>query len=139
MADTLTETRNEATAIAESYYDSSDADNFYATIWGGEDIHIGLYGGPGDSIRDASRKTVVHMAERLRNLKPDARVLDIGSGYGGAARYLAANHKAHVTCLNLSRVENERNRQMSAEQGVGAFVNVVHGSFEEIPKPPFGG
>ncbi len=135
MSETLTEARNEATQVAESYYDSSDADNFYATIWGGEDIHIGLYDGPGDTIRNASRKTVEHMAQRLRNLKPDARVLDIGSGYGGAARYLAANHKAHVTCLNLSRVENERNRQMSMEQGVGRLVDVVHGSFEDIPEP----
>lgn len=135
MSEAATETRDEATAIAESYYDSSDADIFYATIWGGEDIHIGLYDGPGDSIRDASRRTVEHMAERLRNLKSDARVLDIGSGYGGAARYLAAVHGAHVTCLNLSRVENERNRQMSVAQGVGALVDVVHGAFEDIPEP----
>ena len=28
---------------ARDYYNSSDADRFYATIWGGEDIHIGLY------------------------------------------------------------------------------------------------
>jgi len=135
MSDTLTEARDEATRVAESYYDSDDADNFYATIWGGEDIHIGLYDGPTDSIRAASRKTVAHMAQRLRNLKPDARVLDIGSGYGGAARYLATKYKAQVTCLNLSRVENARNRQMSVEQGVGSLVDVVHGSFEDIPEP----
>lgn len=135
MNDAALKARDDATAVAEDYYNSSDADNFYATIWGGEDIHIGLYDGPGDTIRAASRKTVAQMAERLRNLKPDARVLDIGSGYGGAARYLAANHKAHVTCLNLSRVENERNTRLSAEQGVGARVDVVQGSFEDIPAP----
>src|SRR6056297_2845372 len=29
--------------ITEDYYDSDDADTFYSTIWGGEDLHIGLY------------------------------------------------------------------------------------------------
>ena len=28
---------------ARGYYNSDDADGFYSTIWGGEDIHIGLY------------------------------------------------------------------------------------------------
>jgi len=134
MSDANSLARHEVAAVAESYYDSSDADNFYATIWGGEDIHIGLYASPEDSIRNASRRTVAHMAARLRNLEPEARVLDIGSGYGGAARYLASHHDAHVTCLNLSQVENERNRQLSVEQGVDAQIDVVHGAFEDIPE-----
>ena len=32
-----------SSTVAATYYDSSDADRFYAEIWGGEDIHIGLY------------------------------------------------------------------------------------------------
>lgn len=35
--------RSAAVAQAEAYYDSPDADSFYFTIWGGEDIHIGMY------------------------------------------------------------------------------------------------
>src|SRR4029079_10198958 len=34
-------------------------------------------------------------------LKPGMRVLDIGSGIGGAARYIAAQGGAHVTALEL--------------------------------------
>ena len=33
----------EVVSIARDYYNSDDADNFYHEIWGGEDIHIGLY------------------------------------------------------------------------------------------------
>ena len=29
--------------ITKDYYDSEDAFNFYEEIWGGENIHIGLY------------------------------------------------------------------------------------------------
>ena len=37
-------------AITRDYYNSKDADNFYSSIWGGEDIHIGLYREPGETI-----------------------------------------------------------------------------------------
>ena len=43
---------------ARNYYNSTDADRFYATIWGGEDIHIGLYENNTDTIYNASRRTV---------------------------------------------------------------------------------
>ena len=123
-----------AREIAESYYDSEDADNFYAGIWGGEDIHIGLYEDPPGDIRAASRRTVEYMAGRLTNLGAGTRVLDIGAGYGGAARFLAARFGAHVTCLNLSEVENARNREQTEDQGLSQKVRVVHGSFESIPE-----
>ncbi|PQA85483.1 SAM-dependent methyltransferase [Hyphococcus luteus] len=120
------------TETARDYYDSEDADNFYHAIWGGEDIHIGLYDGS-NSIKEASHQTVLYMAKRLKNLKPGAKVLDIGAGYGGGARTLAREFGAHVTCLNLSTVENDRNRAMNKEQGLDDKVSVIDGSFDDIP------
>ena len=121
--------------IAEDYYDSHDADTFYAIIWGGEDIHIGLYNTPDEDIPTASRRTVKRMAELLGDvLKPGAQILDIGSGYGGPARHLAAEHGATVTCLNLSNVENARNRTLTKEAGLEGLITVKHGSFEQIPE-----
>src|SRR5665811_603743 len=87
---------------ARDYYNSSDADNFYFTIWGGEDIHIGLYDHPEEPIFDASRRTVQQMASLLEGLGENSRVLDIGSGFGGASRYLAKNFGCRVVALNLS-------------------------------------
>ena len=125
---------NQSTAekITESYYDSSDADRFYETVWGGEDIHIGLYD-EGISVFDASRRTVETMAQHLQNLGSGSKVLDLGSGYGGSARYLAGTSGCSVTCLNLSEVQNERNRLLNQEQGLAEKISVLHGSFEEIP------
>jgi SAM-dependent methyltransferase len=117
---------------ARDYYNSSDADTFYSTIWGGEDIHIGLYEQPDEEIAAASRRTVDHMAGMLR-LRPEHRVLDLGSGYGGAARHLAATYGCRVTCLNLSEVENERNREFNRRRGLDHLIEVVDGSFEELP------
>lgn len=122
-----------AAKVAEDYYDSADADAFYAAIWGGEDIHVGLYGDPPGDIKEASHRTVTEMAAHLQNLQPGAKVVDFGAGYGGAARHLAREHGAHVVCLNLSDKENERNRKLSAEQGLDHQIEVLHGSFEDAP------
>ena len=73
-----------ATRTARDYYNSEDADKFYATIWGGEDIHVGIYESPDDAIADASRRTVARMSALLECPGTGTRVLDIGSGYGGA-------------------------------------------------------
>jgi sarcosine/dimethylglycine N-methyltransferase len=124
---------SETVETARRYYNSDDADNFYFLVWGGEDIHVGLYETPQDPVDAASRRTVARMADLAAGLGPGSRVLDIGAGYGGASRYLAKRFGCRVTALNLSEKENERNRLMSAEQGLAEQVEVVDGSFEAIP------
>ncbi|REJ83812.1 MAG: methyltransferase domain-containing protein [Planctomycetota bacterium] len=122
-----------AVSTAREYYNSEDADNFYFTIWGGQDIHIGLYESEDDPIAAASQRTVERMASRLPSIDSDSHVLDMGAGYGGAARYLAAKFGCRVTALNLSEVENERNRRLSREQGLDHLIDVVDGNFEDLP------
>lgn len=120
------------TKVAQEYYDSADADAFYFHVWGGEDIHIGLYEGSDDSIFDASQRATERLA-RVLNPKATDHVLDLGAGYGGAARWMAKEFGCKITCINLSEVQNERNRAMSAEQGFGDRIEVVHGAFEDLP------
>ncbi|MEN8215162.1 MAG: methyltransferase domain-containing protein [Pseudomonadota bacterium] len=117
---------------ARTYYNSDDADNFYATIWGGEDIHIGLYEKEDDSIFEASHRTVQKIASLL-TLNESTKVLDIGAGYGGTARYLAKTSGCQVDCLNLSEIQNQRNRQLNQEQGLADKLGVIDGNFEAIP------
>lgn len=123
---------SEAVETARDYYNSESADNFYFTVWGGEDIHIGLYTAADEPILDASHRTVRHMAAKLA-LTPETRVLDIGAGYGGAARYLAREFGCRVDCLNLSEVQNRRNRAMNEAQGLTDRIAVVDGDFENLP------
>lgn len=123
------------TSTTEAYYDSREADSFYSVIWGGQDIHIGIYDGPEDEVSKASARTVKTMAERVEGLGVGSRVLDLGAGYGGAGRQLAQRFGCSVDCLNLSEVQNDRNRRLTAEAGLSDRVSVVHASFEEIPGP----
>lgn len=125
----------DSVSIARDYYNSSDADLFYYTIWGGEDIHIGLYNNEQESIFDASRRTVKRLASLAEDLNEDSKVLDIGSGFGGAARHLARKYGCRVTALNLSEVENNRHRELNREQDLDHLIEVVDGSFEDMPFP----
>ncbi|HZL92030.1 MAG TPA: methyltransferase domain-containing protein, partial [Vicinamibacterales bacterium] len=123
-----------AVSTARQYYNSDDADRFYHDIWGGEDIHIGLYTGTNDDIRTASERTVAAMADSLGDrLTGASRVIDLGAGYGGAARWLVRKKDCRVTCVNLSEVQNERNRAANADKGYGGRITVLDGSFETIP------
>ena len=119
--------------VAREYYDSSDADRFYFQIWGGEDIHIGIYQSETEPIPAASRRTVDTILARIPMLPDGARMLDIGAGYGGSARVIARERGIHVTCLNLSSVQNERNRALTAEQELADLIDVHDGNFEELP------
>lgn len=124
---------SEAARKAEAYYDGDAADNFYYAIWGGEDIHIGVYDGPDEPIAEASRRTVERMAGVSKRLGPDVRVLDLGAGYGGSARQLARRFGCHVECLNVSRTQNARNEEMNREQKLDHLVTVTYGTFEQLP------
>ena len=127
--------KSEAVERAEAYYDSGEADAFYQTVWGGQDIHIGLYRDDVEPIADASRRTVETMANRLNKADGTTRVLDLGAGYGGSSRYLADQFGCHATCLNLSETQNALNRTLTADAGLTDRVRVVYGDFENIPEP----
>ncbi len=124
---------SEVVQTARDYYNSDDADNFYFHVWGGEDIHIGLYESEREEIATASARTVHTMAHRLANLGKGSRVVDLGAGYGGAARWLASEFGCHVSCVNLSEAQNRRNRELTATAGLSELIEVHDASFEEIP------
>ena len=128
----LTDMYSSAVHTARVIYNSEDADNFYYNVWGGNDIHIGLYKTPDEDIDAASKRTVERMAAKVQ-ITPETRVLDIGAGYGGAARHLARTYGCKVSCLNLSEVENERNREFNRAEGLDHLIEVKDGSFEDIP------
>ena len=129
-------TTTEKTAVdkAGEYYNSTPADEFYFKIWGGDHIHVGIYNHSKEPIKDASPRIVQMMASKL-DLNSNTKLLDLGSGYGGAARYLAKKFGVQVTCLNLSETQNERNCGLNKKHGLDNLITVVEGNFEDIPFP----
>lgn len=136
----MTSTYSEAESTAANYYDSDDADRFYESVWGGEDIHIGLYESPDEPIATASRRTVDALIELIGlpltcHEAATLQVVDFGSGYGGAARRLCQTPGTRVDAINISAVENHRHRQLNHEAGLSKQITIHDASFEEVPLP----
>jgi tocopherol O-methyltransferase len=86
--------------VADHY---NELDLFYRELWG-EHVHHGLWVGGNESPEVAVKHLVDVVAEEAQ-IKPGDQVIDIGCGYGAAARQLAEQHGAQVTGVTLSQVQ----------------------------------
>jgi cyclopropane-fatty-acyl-phospholipid synthase len=110
------------------------------------------YREPDMDLDAAQQAKCAHIAAKL-DLRPGARVLDIGCGWGGLAMYLAQHHGVHVTGITLSReqlaVGQQRVKQRRLASKVelrledyrlteGEFDAVVSvGMFEHVGRPQY--
>lgn len=124
--------QTDAERVAAAAYDNPGADWFYSQIWGGQDIHLGLYREPGESIAVASHRTMEHMVARLEQ-SAISDIADLGSGYCGAARFLGQRFGARVLAVNVSREQNDRARALNRDAGLGEDITVVEGSYTDVP------
>jgi cyclopropane-fatty-acyl-phospholipid synthase len=76
---------------------------------------------PDQSLDDAQLAKKRHLAAKLL-ITPGQRVLDIGSGWGGLALYLAELCGARVTGITLSQEQLARARVRAAEKGLSDEV-----------------
>jgi len=93
-----------------THYD--DLDLYYRELWG-EHVHHGYWHTGRESADDAVRALIDRVAEkgRLRG----QRVCDVGCGYGGTARVLAADYTARVTGLTVSARQLDFARRATPE------------------------
>jgi SAM-dependent methyltransferase len=68
-------------------------------------------------------------------LKPGERVLDIGSGIGGPARWFAAKFDVHVTGIDLTPEFCAAAVALNAITGLGDRVRIIPGSALALPVP----
>ena len=81
----------------------------------------GYFETPDISLDDAQIAKKRHLAAKLL-IEPDARVLDIGSGWGGLALYLAESGAAHVTGVTLSEEQLNASRARAEEKDLASRV-----------------
>ena len=94
---------------------------------------------PGASLDDAQLAKKRHLAAKLQVDRPGLSVLDIGSGWGGLALYLAEVTGARVLGVTLSEEQLAKASTRAAEKGLEARVAFrledyrdVQGQFDRI-------
>jgi len=88
--------------VAEHYDDLS---RWYLEIWG-EHVHHGFW----ETGAESADLAVVQLAQRVAQdaeIRAGAHVIDIGCGYGGAARLFAKGYGAKVIGYTLSKSQKE--------------------------------
>jgi SAM-dependent methyltransferase len=70
---------------------------------------------------------------KLAGIAPGMAVLDVGSGVGGPARFLAATCGCEVTGVDLSAAFVDAARYLTERTGQGALVSFQTGSALELP------
>jgi len=114
---------------------------------GDQQYSCAYFESPDLSLDDAQLAKKRHLTAKLR-VKPGAKVLDIGCGWGGLALYLAEIAGAQVTGITLSREQHQRATNRAFERGraqqakfllvdyrdvVGRFDRIVSvGMFEHV-------
>ncbi len=72
-----------------------------------------------------------------RSLNPEKgdRVLDVGSGVGGPARFLAAKYGCHVTGIDLSEPFVEASKMLTELCGLSSLCDFLQGNALDLPFP----
>jgi cyclopropane-fatty-acyl-phospholipid synthase len=86
---------------------------------------------PGLTLAEAQREKNDALCRQLR-LRPEDRVLEIGTGWGGWALHAARTHGCHVTTVTISRQQYELARARVAEAGLADRVDVRLCDFRDL-------
>ena len=78
------------------------------------------------------------IAIKAAEIGPGKKVLEVGSGWGGCARYIAHASGAHVTAIELQSDYHDVGTSLTARAGLSDRVTHVHADFLEWPVPQDG-
>lgn len=134
------------------HYDLSDA-LYELFLDRDRQYSCGYFERPDDDLETAQDAKKRHIAAKLL-LRPGMKVLDIGSGWGGLALYLARETGADVTGLTLSEEQHKVATRRAAQAGLadkvrfhlrdyrqetGRYDRIVSvGMFEHVGVPQYG-
>jgi len=135
MARTVTHRRNRNTKAGSrrnitAHYDLGN--DFYR-LWLDETMTYSsaLFESPEQSLADAQRAKYRAIADRA-GVEPGMHVLEIGTGWGGMALYLAGELGTDVTTVTISQAQHDLARERIEEAGLDDRVTVELRDYRDI-------
>lgn len=106
---------------------------YYVALWG-DHIHHGYWLRGDESKEQAQVQLIEHLA-RAAGISWQARILDIGCGYGGSSIYLAREYGAQTTGITISPVQVQMAREAAAKAGVRSHFLLMDAEAMNFPEP----
>ena len=119
--------RKRAGAVAEEHYDLDY--RMYEQFLGPYNQYSCCFFDDTEELEQAEINKLAIICEKLEIQATD-RVLDIGCGWGGFAKYVASTRGCHVTGVTLSKEQAEYARKYTS----GLPVDIVLGDYRELPE-----
>lgn len=121
------QSRRRSQRVARRHYDLSN--RLYEAMLGPTMQYTCAYYGPEGQIEtlDEAQRAKLALIARKLHLEPGMRVLELGSGWGELARYLAAEHGCEVVSYNIS----ERQVAYARERCAGLPVTIRHQDYRD--------
>lgn len=113
------------------HYDIFSVDRLYNFVWG-DSIQFGLYDKGARTIEEAVAETKRRIADALF-LDGGKQVLEVASGYGATARYLAGRFGCRVVATNYSQAHARRAEAATAASGLDGLVSHEFADYHDLP------
>ncbi|GLK76658.1 cyclopropane-fatty-acyl-phospholipid synthase [Methylopila jiangsuensis] len=117
----------------EAHYDLSNA-MYRLFLDEGLNYSCAYFRSPDDTLEQAQTAKLRHIAAKL-DLKPGQRVLDIGSGWGSMAIYLAESCDVEVVGVTLSKEQLALARERAAARGLSGRVRFELMDYRDVEGP----
>ncbi|SEK22150.1 SAM-dependent methyltransferase [Streptacidiphilus jiangxiensis] len=129
--------RRDRAAISHHYDVGND---FYRLVLGSSMVYSCAYWPPGTTTLEAAQKAKLDLVCRklgLHRLGPDARLLDVGCGWGSMLLHAAQHYGVRGVGVTLSAEQARLARERIAEAGLTDRLEVRLQDYREIDDGPF--
>lgn len=113
------------------HYGSEGVDRLYARVWG-DSIHFGIYDADDEDLEGSVIETKRRMVA-IAGLQPDMRVLEVASGWGATARYLARAASARITATNIEHDHLQRASALTAMHNLQRLITHAYADYHNLP------
>ncbi|WP_329559561.1 cyclopropane-fatty-acyl-phospholipid synthase family protein [Streptomyces uncialis] len=129
--------RSDKQAVSHHYDVGND---FYELVLGPSMVYSCAYwdtpGRGGGTLEDAQRDKLELVARKLA-LRPGARLLDVGCGWGSMAIHAAREHGAQVVGITLSQEQAAYARKRVADEGLTDRVEIRVQDYRDVRDGPY--
>lgn len=115
------------------HYGHQGIDRLYARVWG-DSIQFGFYTAPDIDLEAAVTETKRRMLE-VAALPQPAHVLEVASGWGATARYLARHAGHRVVATNIEDDHLKTGATLSEISALSSLIDHRYADFHDLPFP----